>query len=171
LDRDPEEARRSLDKLCHLIGAASAEMRTLLLELRPATLVENDLAFLLEYLSRVTTDRTGIPVEATIDRAHQPEIDLKIALYRIAQEALNNVAKHAGAGRVELSLRCGEGGIELSIGDDGCGFDPEALPPGRLGVKIMHERAAEVGARLTIDSEPGQGTRLRVVWERERSAQ
>lgn len=130
-------------------------------------MIENDLAFLLGHLGQVTTERTEIPVHVTIDSRCEPPLDLKIALYRIAQEGLNNIAKHARANQVELSLCCDEGRAELSIGDDGQGFDPDAVPPGHLGVSIMHERAAEVGARLAIESQPGQGTRVSVVWEKD----
>jgi signal transduction histidine kinase len=164
-DHDPAEARRSLTKLSHLIRAASAEMRSLLLELRPTTLIENNLGFLLDHLSQVMTDRSGIPVNVAIDGDGEPPLDVKISLYRITQEALNNIAKHAQASHVDLSTRGDEGRIELSIGDDGIGFDPDAIPPGHLGVSVMHERAAEVGAQLAIESAPGQGTRVRVVWE------
>ena len=103
----------------------------------------------------------------TIDSLCEPPLDLKIALYRIAQEALNNIAKYAQAGQVEIALRCDEDRTELSVGDDGKGFDPNAIPAGHLGVRIMYERAAEVGAQLDIESEPGEGTWVRVVreWE------
>jgi signal transduction histidine kinase len=111
--------------------------------------------------------------------------DVHVALYRIAQEALNNAVKHAQASRVEIGLRCetltplpspsqGEGRgvrVELCIGDDGCGFDPSRVPPDRLGLCIMRERAQAVGARLAIESEPGHGTQIAVVWRAERIIQ
>jgi signal transduction histidine kinase len=167
-DHDPAEARRNLAKLSHLIRAASADMRSLLLELRPTTLIENDLGYLLDHLSQVMTDRTGIPVNATMHGYCEPALEVKTSLYRIAQEALNNIAKHAQASHVDLSLRSDEGRIELSISDDGHGFDLDTIPPGHLGVGIMYERAAEVGAQLAIESAPEKGTQVRVVWEEDR---
>jgi len=104
--------------------------------------------------------------------------DLHVALYRIAQEALNNVVKHAQASQVAVRLRCtprvpspslGEGKkggvqVELTIRDDGRGFDPGDVSPERMGLGIMRERAEAVGAQLGIVSQAGQGTRLAVVW-------
>jgi signal transduction histidine kinase len=99
-----------------------------------------------------------------------------VALYRIAQEALNNVVKHARARSVEVRLRCisdspplqselADGvSVELCISDDGCGFDPNNVPSDHLGLGIMHERAQDIGAVLEIKSEPGRGTRVMVVW-------
>ena len=98
--------------------------------------------------------------------------DVQIALYRIAQEALNNVVKHAQASRVDVRLRSipspaptGRGRVlELCISDDGLGFEPGSVSPERLGLGIMRERAAAIGAGLEIDSQVGRGTRLTVIW-------
>ena len=88
-----------------------------------------------------------------------------VALYRIAQEALNNVVKHAHASQATVGLRSEEERVELCITDDGRGFDPGCVLPDRLGLGIMRERAQAIGATLTIESEPGHGTRVTVVWE------
>jgi signal transduction histidine kinase len=82
----------------------------------------------------------------------------------VCQEALSNVAKHAGASKVEISLKQEEGAIELSIRDDGQGFDPKLTASGHYGLGMMHERAEAVGARLSITSKPGQGTELGIRW-------
>jgi signal transduction histidine kinase len=93
-----------------------------------------------------------------------------VALYRIAQEAMNNVVKHARAGQAELSLRSardpvtGGRAVELEIRDDGRGFDAQDVPPDHLGLGIMRERAEAIGARLEVESGTGQGTRVRVTW-------
>jgi signal transduction histidine kinase len=97
-----------------------------------------------------------------------------VALYRIAQEALNNVVKHANASRVEVSLRCtspalkidreSSGRVELQVRDDGRGFDPKDVPPDRLGLGIIRERAQAIGARLEINSQIGVGTRIVLAW-------
>jgi signal transduction histidine kinase len=88
-----------------------------------------------------------------------------VALYRIAQEALNNVVKHAGASKTLVSLYFEPGLAELSITDNGRGFDPDKVPPDHLGLRIMRERAREVGATLEIKSEPDRGTQVIATWE------
>jgi signal transduction histidine kinase len=97
-----------------------------------------------------------------------------VALYRIAQEALNNVVKHANASRVEVGLRCtsptpnidreSSTRVELQVRDDGRGFDPTDVPPDRLGLGIIRERAHAIGARLEINSQIDIGTRILVAW-------
>jgi signal transduction histidine kinase len=146
-------------------------MRTLLLELRPAALVEASLGDLLHQLAEAATGQGGLPVVVTVDgECHLPP-DVHVALYRIAQEALNNVVKHARAGQVAVHLRCipspaieGNERVELCVRDDGRGFDPGQTLPDRLGLGIMHERAQAIGAAWTVESEPGRGTEVRVIW-------
>jgi signal transduction histidine kinase len=87
-----------------------------------------------------------------------------VALYRIAQEALNNVAKHSDASRATVRLRCEPERVVLHVADDGRGFDVDAVPPDHLGVGIMRERAEAIGAELVIDSVPERGTKVSVVW-------
>ena len=90
---------------------------------------------------------------------------MQIALYRIAQEALNNVAKHAAATEVSVRLRSEAGQTTLSIEDDGRGFDATEALPDQMGVRIMRERAEAIGAALEINSDPDHGTQVRVRWE------
>jgi signal transduction histidine kinase len=170
-DNDPAEGRQLLEELRQLSRGALAEMRTLLLELRPAALVETDLSDLLRQLAEAATGREGIPVTVKVDGQCHVPTEVHVALYRIAQEALNNVVKHARASRATVILRAspapsewGAGKVELAIHDDGRGFDPDLTPPERLGLGIMRERAQAIGAELTIDSRPGQGTEVRVAW-------
>jgi len=149
---------------------AMAEMRTLLLELRPAVLAETELSDLLRQLAEETTGRTRVTVTAAVEGQCSPPPDVKVALYRIAQEALNNMAKHSGAGRATIGLRCieiaeGQGkSVELRVSDDGRGFDLARVSPEHLGLGIMRERAETIGAALTIDSAIGRGTQVTVVW-------
>ena len=91
--------------------------------------------------------------------------DVQVALYRIAQEAMNNMAKHSGASQATVSLRCGPEQIEICICDDGRGFDPSHMSPEHMGLGIMHERAEAIGATLMIDSEIGHGTRIALLWQ------
>jgi two-component system nitrate/nitrite sensor histidine kinase NarX len=169
---DPKEGEQLLDDLQQLSRGALAEMRNLLLELRPSALTETGLGDLLSQLAEAIAGRTGIPVEVDLEWVEESctlPPDVHAALYRIAQEALNNVAKHAGASRVRVGLRCESNqdtgiSVQLRVSDDGCGFDLDCVPPGHLGLAIMRERAAGVGAELAIQSEPGVGTQVVVVW-------
>jgi PAS domain S-box-containing protein len=161
-ERDQEEGRRRLQELRELARGALAEMRTLLLELRPLALEEANLGDLLRQLAESITGRARVPITLEVEGTCDIEAKVKVALYRIAQEALNNVAKHAGASAAVMRLSCQLGRIELLVRDDGLGFDPESLPPNSLGLGIMRERAEAIGATLTIESQPGAGTQIRV---------
>jgi nitrate/nitrite-specific signal transduction histidine kinase len=164
-ERNQEEGRRRLEELRQLTRGALAEMRTLLLELRPAALVEVELGDLLRQLSEAFTGRSRIPIQLEIDGGIQIPPDVKVGLYRIAQEALNNIFKHASASKVILSLRSQPDGPELSIEDDGRGFDMSVVSSDHLGLKIMNERSKEIGVELTVDSQPGAGTKVIVLFK------
>jgi PAS domain S-box-containing protein len=184
-DREPEEARRSLEDLRRLTRGALAEMRALLAELRPSVLTDSSLGDLLRQLANAFIGRTNIPARVTISGEHVLPAELQVAFYRICQEALNNIAKHAGAGRVEIELNYSgraieaaatqdnEGkereiavqSVELCIRDDGRGFDTgELSAPGHYGLSMMRERAEDVGAQLTVAGRSGQGTEVRLRW-------
>lgn len=177
--RDPEEGRRRLGELRQLTRGALAEMRTLLLELRPISLTEVAFDDLLRQLSEATTGRARVPVTVTVEGVCRLPADVQVALYRIAQEALNNIAKHSGATRAEVYLHCmggpsadtGQGReaaqVELRISDNGRGFDPSHVLPEHLGLGIMRERAKAVGAEVGVRSKEGQGTQVIVSWSRE----
>ncbi|MFN2189021.1 MAG: two-component regulator propeller domain-containing protein, partial [Candidatus Promineifilaceae bacterium] len=174
-ENDHEEGRTLLRELRQLSRGALAEMRTLLLELRPATLVDAKLADLLNQLTDSLTGRTGIPVELTIESHCPLPADVHVSLYRIAQEALNNVVKHADASQVTVSLKCvhpteaadGTGKVTLIVSDNGQGFDPDCVAADCLGLNIMRERAQAAGADLSVYSMPGEGTTVTVHWEQE----
>jgi PAS domain S-box-containing protein len=164
-EREPETARRSLEDLRHLTRGAMAEMRALLAELRPSTLTDTELGDLLRLLANAFTGRTNIPVAVTVNREGDLPADTQVALYRICQEALNNIAKHAKADKVEIDLQYASLGLELHIHDNGCGFSPaKVTPSGHYGLGMMHERAQEVGAKLKITSQPGKGTDVAIKW-------
>jgi signal transduction histidine kinase/ligand-binding sensor domain-containing protein len=172
-ESDQEEGRKLLKELRQLSRGAMAEMRALLLELRPAALVEAGLGDLVRQLAEATAGRTGTPVTTTIECNCTLPPDVHVALYRIIQESLNNVIKHAHASQVAVSLRCKPVGrnaegcqeVELQVSDDGCGFDPSAVSSGHLGLGIIRERAQAIGARLEILTKPGRGTQVTVVWK------
>ena len=163
----PEEGRERLEELRRLTRGALAEMRTLLVELRPAALVETPLGLLLNQLADALSSRTSARIEVRADadaRLLPPEV--QVGLYRIAQEALNNTVKHAAAQRSEVRLHHRPTSVGLIIVDDGHGFDTSSTAPGHLGLGIMHERARAIGARLRINSRIGSGTRVVVHWRR-----
>jgi signal transduction histidine kinase/HAMP domain-containing protein len=165
--RDPDQGAQRLEELRQLTRGALAEMRTLLLELRPAALAEANLPDLLKQLGEAVTGRARIPVEVVT--AGSPELpgDVRLAFYRISQEALNNVAKHSHATKARLSLESlpdHPHGVRLTVEDNGAGFDPAAARGGQLGLGIMRERAEAVRANLLMCSAPGEGTTVAVTW-------
>lgn len=160
--RNPELALGQLAELRELTRGALAEMRTLLLELRPATLTESSLEELLQQLTEATIGRSRLAVDLQVEGKRPLPPEVQVAFYRIAQEALNNVSKHAGASRVSMKLIFTDNEVALAIGDDGRGFDPQPLRPNSLGLGIMRERAHKMGAELTINSQIGAGTTISV---------
>lgn len=163
-DRDPEQGRSRLEELRQLTRGALAEMRTLLLELRPAALTEAPLGDLVRQLTEAMTGRARIPVNYSRNGECAPPPAVQIAFYRITQEALNNIVRHAGAETVDVELHCDANRVALHVTDDGRGFEPESVSSQHLGVSIMRERASAIGADLTIESELGQGTCITVEW-------
>jgi GAF domain-containing protein/HAMP domain-containing protein len=172
---DQDEGKELLTELRQLNRGALAEMRTLLLELRPAALAEASLDDLLRQLGDATTGRSGVPVNLFVEGQIDLPAEVHVTLYRIAQEAMNNVVKHAGPCQVEVRLRrtlveaadAGQSEIraELEVIDDGCGFDRSTIPPDRLGLGIIRERVHAIGATLSLQSQPGHGTRIAVTWQ------
>jgi signal transduction histidine kinase len=169
-ESDPCEGRSLLQELRSLSRGALAEMRTLLLELRPSVLVDANMSDLMRQLAEAASGREGIPVTLEMNGVCRLPQDVHIAIYRIAQEAINNVIKHARASSVSISLDCGPAEADgtrcltLTVQDDGCGFDPHNIQGDRLGLQNMTERAQAIGAQLDIESGPGSGTIVRVQW-------
>ncbi|HSR30846.1 MAG TPA: two-component regulator propeller domain-containing protein [Anaerolineae bacterium] len=174
-ERDREKGQRLLKELRQLSRGALAEMRTLLLELRPAVLVDADLGDLLRQLAEAASGQSGLPVTVTVEGECALPTEVHVAFYRVAQEALNNAVKHARAQQVLVHLRCtcscsdkaderGSQAAELVVRDDGCGFDPDAVSPDRLGLGIMQERALGIDAVLSVESQAGQGTQVKIAW-------
>jgi len=164
-EKDQDEARKSLIDLRRLTRAAQAEMRALLAELRPSALTDTDLGDLLHLLGNALSGRINIPVTVTVAKEVTLPPEIQVAFYRICQEALNNVAKHAKASRVDINLMHEDAATELHIRDDGLGFDLEgSIPAGHYGLSMMRERVEAAGARLTVTSQPGQGTELIIHW-------
>ena len=164
-DADPEKVKPGLQRIHQLTQGALAEMRTLLFELRPDALMNADLAALLPYLVDSAIARTKAHVEFSLegDMALTPEA--KVVFYRIAQEALNNVRKHAAARHVTVHLHFTATNVRLAVADDGVGFDLQTVRAegrGSGGLRSIAERTARLGGQLTHESVPGEGTRLTV---------
>jgi PAS domain S-box-containing protein len=163
-EKDQAEARQSLEDLRRLTSGALAEMRTLLSELRPSTLGDSDLGDLLHQLGNSLSGRTDIQVIVTVSGLIRLPSEVQVAFYRICQDALLIIAKHAKAKRVEITLRQDGDESEMTIRDNGQGFSQEQTFAGRYDLSQMRERAKAVGALMAIISHPGQDTELTIRW-------
>ena len=169
-DSDLEEAKQSTEELRQLTRGALAEMRTLLLELRPAALTQSRFEDLLKQLSEATIGRARIPVHLSVEGECGLPPDVQVALYRIAQESLNNIVKYARASQVNIDLMLSCTGLHLEIRDNGTGFDMQNVRPTSLGMRIMRERAQAIGADFELLSKPGKGTTVSVTWNQEEAS-
>jgi signal transduction histidine kinase len=161
LHRDRAQADEQLGWIQESAVAGLTDLRGLILHLRPQALAGNSLTTALTRLVDTTRSLHGYRASTELGPEPPTGAEVQQALYRIAQEALQNAAKHAGAGRITLRM-FGQGpNVVLEVVDDGRGFAPEAEHPGRLGIRSMHERARAAGGRLDIASAPGVGTRIR----------
>jgi len=162
LARDPVQARTALEHVLEEAKNAFAEMRALLLQLRPTALAEEGLMEALRKHIETLQRRHGLEVQL-----HGPERlpltpDAGETLYRVAQEALANVIKHAKIRRAALTLEVAEAEVKLAVTDDGIGFDPQAVAGmDGLGLASMRERIHMIGGTFSIYSMPGGGTQVR----------
>ena len=163
LVKDPEQVPGKLASLRELQREALAEMRALIFELRPGNVEENGLIQALRTHSAALSGRIGLPVVVEGELADRPSLDVEEGLYRIAQEALHNVVKHAGAKQVRVEVGRVADGVHLRVIDDGRGFDPGAVPDGHLGLTGMQARAERLGGTITVSSVRDGGTTIDVV--------
>jgi signal transduction histidine kinase len=166
-ERDPPPAaaaiREQASSLEKLNSAALAEMRLLMFELRPDALRRTPFAELLGHAAEALRCRGTFVVDSSLAREDMLSAETRIQLYRIAQEALSNVARHSGASRVEVQWQVqGPQEATLRIADNGRGFDAALPVPGHFGLENMRTRAQEIGAAFGLASAPGEGTELRV---------
>jgi two-component system NarL family sensor kinase len=162
LDSDPAGARARLDQALATTQDSLEEARRSVLDLRSAPLAGRPLDAALAALARGVTAETGVRVHLRLSALPPLPLRTEAELYRIAQEALTNVRRHAGAHTVELGLQAIGARIRLSIRDDGQGFTPRAVPADRYGLLGMRERARLLGGHLRVSTRPGTGTRLTV---------
>jgi signal transduction histidine kinase len=162
--KDRDIARQNMEKLSVLIRGALAEMRSLLLELRPGAPTDQSLSQLFNTLTEAARARSNMTVSLGIEGDRELPDDVTLTLYHIAQEALNNVVRHAEATWVAITLLDEPDRVALHIRDDGRGFDPQVIPAGHMGISIMAERAQKIGADFHIHSQPGRGTEVIATW-------
>ena len=163
-DLDVEAARKSTEELRQLTRGALAEMRTLLLELRPSTLTQTSLGDLIKQLCEAFIGRSRLPINMNIEGNFPIPPEVQVAFYRVAQESLNNAFKYSRATVVNVHLHISSAHVHFETCDNGIGFDTTMVKPMTLGMRIMRERAEAIGADLTITSKPGSGTCVVMTW-------
>jgi PAS domain S-box-containing protein len=169
----PEDWREQIENARAITQTVIRLVRNVMADLRPPALDEYGLLAALRSHADTVARSSGLAIEIQGgDLSPRPPLAAETALYRIAQGALNNAAKHAGGSIVRVGLEHQDGIIRLTVEDDGRGFDPAAANPSRAswGLATMRERAEAIGARLRIESAPGRGTRVTVEWRQDPAA-
>ncbi|HZU87231.1 MAG TPA: GAF domain-containing sensor histidine kinase, partial [Anaerolineaceae bacterium] len=162
LERDPQRVSEPLDYILSLAEAGLAEMRALIFELRPESLASEGLVVALTKQTDALRARHRLDVQVSLCEEPEINIDAKQALYRIAQEGMNNIIRHARATQVIVKLTLEDNRVGLVIQDNGLGFDTGGDFPGHLGLHSMRERAERLGGGFEVRSAPGEGTTLTV---------
>ncbi len=162
LEREPDKLAEPLDYILSLAESGLSEMRALIFELRPESLQNEGLVVAIT--KQADSLRARYKLEVMTDLGSEPDISLdwKEALYRVTQEALQNIARHSHATKVEVRLHQNESCIVLEIHDNGKGFDTSREYPGHLGLQSMQERVAQIDGNFTMVSQPGMGTTISV---------
>jgi signal transduction histidine kinase len=154
-----DETRTSVAAVRELVVSTLQDVRRLAVELRPSALDDFGLATAIERLAETFREHSGLEVDVDTQLGDERVPgELETTLYRIVQEALTNIAKHAGARRVSILLVQRGRSLAAVVEDDGSGFDPDAVAADGLGLVGMHERVALVGGRLRVEASPGKGT-------------
>jgi signal transduction histidine kinase len=152
-----------LSEIGQLTRGALAEMRALIFELQPGALAEEGLVAALGKLAAALSAREGLAIEVDGPDERLPiGVEAEEQLYRVGQEALANVVKHARAGSATVRIAATDDTVSIEVSDDGRGFDPAAVGSDHFGLRSMRGRVADLGGRLEITSAPGRGTTLRV---------
>ena len=163
LERDPPRARERLERALALSRASLEEARHSVLDLRTLPLAGKSLVEALGAMGRAFTSESGIRVNIHADGDLRLSLRIEAELFRIAQEALANVGRHAHATDVAITVRAREQRVQLVVRDDGQGFDATAAQTGRYGLLGMRERARLLGGTLRVEGRAGRGTVVRVV--------
>ena len=163
LGADPQEAQRRLSEMLVLLDGAVASTRRIAADLRPLLLDDLGLGAAVEWLAGTFTQRHGVPCRLAVDAELELQEPYATGVFRIVQESLQNVAKHAGASVASVEIEHTGGEIVLAVRDDGRGFDPAApRRPGSLGLMGLRERAQLLNGTIAIRSAPGAGTQVEV---------
>jgi PAS domain S-box-containing protein len=160
LDTDPDAARTKVAELRELQKDALAEMRTLIFELRPSSLESDGLVQALRTHATAVQRRTGLTIVVDAEPIDRLPLASEEALYRIGQEALHNVVKHANASSATLRIATEDDRVLLSVTDDGVGFEPDKVPRLHFGLIGMRQRVDLVGGELRVESKAGGGTHI-----------
>ena len=160
-ERDPKEAKTHLVEADALVDAVRKELTNLVHELRPQAMDGQDFSEILKEYAFEWSQRNGIELEFNVTGIVELSFEPRETLFRIAQEALANVARHSAASYAEICLEYGTGKVIMTIKDNGRGFEPQA-PHAGVGLASMRERAEACGGTLTVESAPGQGTQIGV---------
>jgi two-component system, NarL family, sensor histidine kinase UhpB len=159
--RIPDDLRDELDELRETARSGTEDVRRIARQLRPEALEDLGLQSALAALATSFGEQTQVNVERGLEPSLPLSKDEELVVYRVAQEALTNVARHAQATRVELRLHQNRAVTVLTVRDDGRGLCPGALPSAH-GIRGMRERAMLIGGELEIDSKPGRGTEIKL---------
>lgn len=159
-----EAGQRSLVTIHQLAQNALEEMRALMLELRPSALIDEKLGLLIRQAAEIIAKRAGFKVLVKVEEQDEVPPEVHFVFYRVAQEALNNIARHAVAKQVMIYFDSHSGRVELTIQDDGLGFNPNDIGADHLGLSIMKDRISSIGGTLDIASNKGGGTVIKVGW-------
>jgi signal transduction histidine kinase len=165
IERQPERATERVQRLGELARGALAEMRALIFQMRPAQLEQDGLPTAIRRYAAAFESREGVQVQVEVEGERQPLAEQEETLFRIVQEALNNIAKHAHATTVEVLLRYEAQAMHVCVHDDGVGFEarlPRTAAGQGFGMVSMRQRAEELGGSLQVESAPGEGTTVRV---------
>ncbi len=164
LDRDPSRVSGQLVHLQELAQSALGEMRSLIQQMRPKSLAEEGLATALRRHVAERQKNDGLQIELNIDGENRLPLPYEEGLYRIIQEALNNIVKHAETNRAVINLNLATPPFCVTIEDQGRGFDLNGLQTSNehVGLASMAERARSIGGTFTVDSNPDKGTRIRI---------
>ncbi len=161
---NPKKAKGLIEQVHQLTSASLSELRVLLLELRPQSMTQVKLTQLAKLLVDTMRSRRNMDIRMDLDEFPPLPENIHIAFYRMMQEMFNNTVKHSHASQMMLKLKMVDGGIRLSLEDNGEGFDVDSVAASSMGIAIMRERAAEIKAVLDVQSIVGKGTRINLFW-------
>jgi two-component system sensor histidine kinase UhpB len=158
----PDDLRDELEELRETARSGAEDVRRIVRSLRPEALEDLGLPSALAALATAFQEQAGVRVERRLEAGLPLSEEQELVFYRVAQEAITNVARHAAASQVEIQLRRADAGVLLMVRDDGVGLTPAANGSSH-GIRGMRERSMLIGAQLTIDQPPNGGTEIRLV--------